>query len=161
MSSNELNPQAVKFAEQVKEAINITVENNEATATIDKKFFVNNLPAGLTEESVRQLKDYTVLTSLAGTLAFGEKLAPVLAKDKDIKSGELVIPMTGRDKVVINIPRESSQRNPSTGESKTVYGRARIDVEHYGLQKSQDLTNIRGHLNELFEKSLNKKEAKK
>ncbi len=99
----------------------------------------NNTPA---EQKKQQ--DYNSHLNTAAHLTLVELGVPHLAKHPELKEVSIVV-QNGRDQISAVLHRETTSRNPATGETSTIQGAVRGKYRTYGT------TNSRGDLKKVLD----------
>lgn len=151
----------------IKEDVLALSAKIEAGIAVDKKtgagiengnLYNDNLPEGLTTDTVKQVHDYNTTFVAAGTLAFGNLAATAMKSNKSLEEANISIKMGVKDKLEINMLRSKEYTNPLVENSDPVtkYGVVKANYQiQAGANKGQ-LKAVRNHLAELSMEYLSK-----
>lgn len=125
MSNKEL-PVAVTELEG-KIAAGLTFK--EGKIEVDANTYIQTLPAGLTEEIVKQVEDHNANFYPAATRAVGLLANKHIKKDKDLEKVEATVPLFGKNKLELTVERKHTFPNPADAANpKTVFGNVKVSL---------------------------------
>lgn len=132
-----LNDQITNLADALIKSS--TADLGAGKIVVDKKFYEESLPEGVTMAQVRKIEEHNSNLITAATLAIGELAQAPMTKDKELASLSMRIPVS-RGRVDAQIKREGQIRNVQTGEVSPVYGVVDVKFRAAGTSTSS------GHL---------------
>lgn len=131
----------------------ITIGDN-GVATVKEGTYVELLPEGITEDTVKKLQAHNSHLVAAAALATGELAIDYLKKHKSVAAVELSMPTTGKDTLDITVKRDKQVTNPQTKEASTVYGAVTAGFSIYSTRPRGELAKVKDHLADLALKAL-------
>jgi nucleoid DNA-binding protein len=142
---SKINNQVDDMAKELSKKLHL----KDGTITIDADAYVQTLPAGINVDTLKQVSEHNAIFYPAITKAFGEKAIKHMAKTKGLEDMSIDVPLYNKDKFSLTIDRESTGRNPKTGEPIISYGKARPSLTIYEASGSRgQMKAVREHLAE-------------
>ena len=122
----QIQAEVTKIAEIMRPLISFDESGNPEL--IDKEVFVNNLPEGITAQTVTELGEYT-RNFIAGTTTALDVAIPKFVENKQLDRVKLTVPMVGaHNSIDFTMQRERVSHNPANGEEITNYGHVTVAV---------------------------------
>jgi hypothetical protein len=131
----------------------ITIGDN-GVATVKEGTYIELLPEGVTEDTVKALQAHNSTLVAAAALATGELGIDYMKKHKDVAAVELTIPTVGKDSLDITVKREKHGINPSNKEPIVSYGNVSAGFSIYSTRPRGELGKVKEHLAGLALKAL-------
>ena len=120
------------LVEAIKGDISIAVENNQAKSTVASDIFTKNLPEGVTKEVAESLHQYASDFMAATAKVIGDTALPLMEQHRKLEEVNVTVPMMGKDKWSVSIPRESTFPVPGgNGATVTKYAQLTGKLETY------------------------------
>lgn len=142
----EISKELRELSEKIQGAIEIDDSGN---ATIDKEFYVNNLPEGTTVEQIRAIKKFDTLITAAAADGFGRVAIEKMATNKDIDKSSFTLPTIDKDSIDFALSRQRTGINPATGEETVSYGRVVVSATAHSVANAGQLKLVKKELAEL------------
>jgi hypothetical protein len=128
----------------------IKVDAKTATATAVETLYKDNLPEGVTMDTVKKLSDYNTSFVAAGAHAFGTVATEAAKGHKKLEKVSIDIPMGVKDNVSYTFDRVLVIPNRfGTGEDVTKYGNIKTTYEVRAGKAGAQLKAARAAINEL------------
>jgi UPF0288 family protein (methanogenesis marker protein 3) len=146
--AKEVKTEIVDLAKKLEDTIKIDSKKGNTEVTGDP--FKENLPDGLSMDTVAAVKDYNTTFVAASSMAFGNLAIEAMTKNKSLEQANVSFGMGGRDSVEHTFIRQKDVRNVKTGETMQKFGSMTTTMEiHAGNQKAGQLGAVRAQLSEL------------
>ena len=154
----------VKVPSEVLEIANAAKAKMKADGgmvELDKEFYAETLPEGLTMDTVKQLQKHNANVVAGVGMAFGEVSIEAMKKDKQLKETQFSTNI-GKDTVggVFRREYEKSMGIPKDGEERkteTAYGQLNMSYKVHGAAGSRGaLKKVRDGLNAMARDALTK-----
>lgn len=139
--SSEVQALATKIKSHIK------LDGDKVTVPTD--LYVTTLPEELSEETVKAVQKHNSFFFPAATLAVGDIAVAAMKKDKKLEAVTGEFKMVGRDHFDVTINRTKETRNPSNGETSTVYGAVSASMTTHSAKVSRgEMSHVKQHLQE-------------
>lgn len=136
----------------------IKIDAKAATATAGESLYKDNLPEGLTMETVKSVSDYNTTFVAAGAHAFGEAAVAAMKGSKNLDRISVDIPMGVKDHVSYTVDRIKEVANRfGTGDATIIkHGVVTTSYEVRAGKNSGQLKAARQLIGELAASALAK-----
>lgn len=116
----KISPAVLKLSETIAPAIKIA---KDGTVEVEKELYLNNLPEGLTKETLEQVQGYNSDFFAATAHAFGHAGIKHMKTHKDAQVLSASFDLVGKDTWSVGIERQKSFPNPADADKPiTSYG---------------------------------------
>ncbi len=126
--------------------------------TIPAEWYENNLPDGLTKEGYLKFAEHNSNVAAATMRTLGLVSITDMKADKALEKATLDVPTFGKDKFSATFQRSNEVVVPSpdggTAGTKTVFGRAGISFDQYGLGRRGQVAVVKNFLSAKAEAEL-------
>ena len=112
--------------------------------------------AGLTQEAIGAVKKFETTVCAATTLAVGQIGVEAMKKHSDLGTVQGTIKMYGDETFTAGIHRETTSRNPKTGEASQVHGQTFTSFAVTSSANKGQMAKVRSSLKEMAAEALGK-----
>jgi len=127
----EINDKVLSLSAQIAASVTVDKEAGKVDYKVEEgkdNVYVQNLPEGITAETVAQINDYNALFVAAGTHAVGNAGIDAFVANKDLTRVNATLPTVGKDAVKISMERTK----PLPGQEGVVtYGSVQAQFDVY------------------------------
>ena len=147
-------PNTRELADKIKKVMKIDPKTGIVDSESVKTVYGDNLPEGLTLDTVAALDAYNTNFAASGFLALGEEGVSFLKKHKSINEVSVSIPTVGKSQFNGVFERSSQVRAPGQ-EPTTKFGTGSFKLDFYGASQSRgEFKKVRDHLTDLAASTL-------
>jgi hypothetical protein len=145
-----IKQEITELSEQI--AAVMTMDKKTGVCTVPDGIYVKLLPAGITEEIVKDVQTYNSNFATAAALTVGEAAIPVMKKDKELLNASLEIKTVGKDTIGVSFDRSrqvpSRDENNQPNGTKTKFGSTSVEIVSYGAKTRGQLKLVKEMLAE-------------
>lgn len=127
-----IKTEVAELAEKLSSTFKI---EKDGTTVVSGDPYVDNLPEGISKDTVSKVQDYNTAFIAGSALAFGQAAIASMASNKKLDQATGTFTMVGKDIVTHSVQRERSARNPADGETIVKLGAMTTVHEVYGSSK--------------------------
>lgn len=157
----EIKQDVQDLSKKIQADMKIIEEPNDPArglVVIESKIYEENLPEGLTVETVKAVDAYNSLFLASTTLAIGEQGVPFFKKHKAVDRISSVIPTVGKDTVEVDLRRSVTYPKPNAAPGETVTKYAVVTTQHivHGTRNVGDIKKAKERIANLGAEALAK-----
>lgn len=158
MSEKEIVLKAETLELSKKILDNVEIDSKTGKGVEKENCFLQNLPATVTEEAVKDLEDYRTTYSSAATHAFGSLSIQALEKNADLSKTEIDLSFGVKDKLELSFDRSRSYPNTIAGNGEKIvkFGVVTAGVTMAATHNAGELKKVKNLLGQLAFDALNK-----